>query len=259
MGTDDAGTRMGTDDAGTRMGANGPRIVPEPSPAMAAVVADLLWPTSLTTALLHDEVRSRLLDLLRRLLAARRSMVLQWEPAPTSSPAPRAHPAPATYTVWCANAAGALHTTGQEVPACATPLPLVAALGSGMLVERPQESGAVDPALARLLGPAPALLLPLAESSWGVGGDILVLSLDAMPREGELTLALALARRGAAVLSGASGADRALPSGGRAARRYAAHDAQVLPAQLLSPRDEESCRWNRGHGRGRYRATEPPL
>jgi DNA-binding NarL/FixJ family response regulator len=60
-----------------------------------------------------------------------------------------------------------------------------------------------------------------------------------MPRDGELTLALALARRAAVVLASTSSADRALPSGGRAARRHATHDAQTLPAQLLSPRERE--------------------
>src|SRR5438874_8876742 len=90
----------------------GIRLVPEPSRAMTALVAGLLSPTTLTLDMQRDEVQARLLDLLRHLLATRRTTVLQWE---------HEH---ASYTVWRDDAAGVLHNTGDTVPAQAAPLPL---------------------------------------------------------------------------------------------------------------------------------------
>src|SRR5919201_1469698 len=110
-------------------GAADIHIVPEPSRAMTALVADLLWPTTRTPNLQRDEVRGRLLGLLRHLLAARHIAVLQWERGR------------ACYTVWRADAAGVLQNTGDTVPAQATPLPLVAAQGTGVLVGSPRQSG----------------------------------------------------------------------------------------------------------------------
>ena len=72
----------------------GIRLVPEPSRAMTALVAGLLSPTTLTLDMQRDEVRGRLLGLLRHLLAARRITVLQWEHEQRS------------YTVWRDDAAG---------------------------------------------------------------------------------------------------------------------------------------------------------
>jgi DNA-binding CsgD family transcriptional regulator len=206
-------------------GAADIHMVPEPSRAMTALVAGLLWPTTLTPDLQRDEVRGRLLGLLRHLLAARRSTMLQWERER------------ACYTVWRADAAGVLRATGDTVPAQAAPLPLVAAQGTGVLVERPRQSGQVDPTVAQVLGVLPALLAPLP----GAHGqdDILALSLGAVPREGELALALALMRRAAAVLSGTPGDHRPLVSGGRASRGHRAqgHLTPVTPG--LSPRERE--------------------
>jgi DNA-binding CsgD family transcriptional regulator len=123
------------------------------------------------------------------------------------------------------------------VPAQAAPLPLVAAQGTGVLVARPRQSGQVDPAVAQLLGVLPALLAPLP----GAHGedDILALSLSAVPREGELALALALVRRAAGVLSGTPGDDRPLVSGGRASGGLRAQ-GHLTPVTLgLSPRERE--------------------
>jgi DNA-binding CsgD family transcriptional regulator len=200
-------------------------MVPEPSRNMTALVADLLWPTTLTPDVQRDEVRGRLLGLLRHLLAARHITVLQWE-----------HKR-ACYTVWRADAAGVLQNTGDTVPAKAVPLPLVTAQGIGVLVERPRQSGQVDPAVAQLLGALPTLLAPLP----GEHGeeDILALSLGAVPREGELALALALIRRAAAVLAGTPGDHRPLVSGGRASRGLRAQ-GHLTPVTLgLSPRERE--------------------
>src|SRR5437899_11068167 len=105
--------------------AAGLHLVPEPSRVMTALVADLLWPTSLDPALQREEVRGRLLGLLRHLLAARRITVLQREHAHTS------------YAVWRADAAGVLQPTGDIVPVQAAPLPFVTALGGGVLLEHP--------------------------------------------------------------------------------------------------------------------------
>jgi DNA-binding CsgD family transcriptional regulator len=205
--------------------AAGIHMVPAPSCAMTAMVAGLLWPTTLTPEMQHDEVRGRLLGLLRHLLAARCITVLEWGHG-------RAY-----YTVWRADAAGVLQNTGDTVPAQAAPLPLVTGQGTGVLVERPQESGQVDPAVAQLLGSLPALLAPLPGEHRGE--DILALSLSAMPREGELALALALMRRASAVLSGTPDDHRPLVSGGRASRRLRAqgHLTPVTPG--LSPRERE--------------------
>jgi DNA-binding CsgD family transcriptional regulator len=193
-------------------------LVPEPSRTLTALVADLLWPTTRTPDVQRDEVRGRLLGLLRHLLAAHHITVLQWEHERTC------------YTVWRADAAGVLQNTGDTVPAQAVPLPLVAAHGTGVLVERPGQSGQVDPAVAQLLAPLP-----------GEHGeeDILALSLGAVPREGELALALALIRRAAAVLSGTPGDHRPLVSGGRASRGLRAQ-GHLTPVTLgLSPRERE--------------------
>ena len=205
--------------------AAGIHMVPEPSRTMTALVADLLWPTTRPPDVQRDEVRGRLLGLLRHLLAARGITVLRWEHERTC------------YTVWRADASGVLQHTGDTVPAQAAPLPLVAAQGTGVLVERPWECGQIDPSVAQLLGALPALLAPLP----GAHGedDILALSLSAVPREGELALALALIRRAAAVLAGTAGDDRPLVSGGRASRGLRAQ-AHLIPATLgLSPRERE--------------------
>jgi DNA-binding CsgD family transcriptional regulator len=203
----------------------GVRLVPEPSRAMTALVAGLLSPTTLTPSQQRDEVRGRLLGLLRYLLAARRTMVLLGE---------RAH---ASYTVWHDDATGVLHNTGDMVPAQAAPLPLVTAYGAAVLVERPRESGQIDCSVAQLLGPLPALLaaLPGAHRE----DDILALSLGAVPGESELALALALTRRAATVLAGLPGTHRTRPSGGRAARQ-ARTPGRLTPVALgLSPRERE--------------------
>lgn len=209
-------------------GVAGLRLLPEPSRAMTAVVAGLLWPTTMTPAVQRDEVRGRLLDLLRHLLGAQRLTVLQREPSPSP------------YTVWRADASGVLHNTGETVPAQAVPLPLVAMQGTGVLIERIHESGQVDPAVAELLGALPALLAPLPGNYSGDGeDDILAVSLSAVPHEGELALALALLRRAATVLVQVPRAQRTLRSGGRAPRHLGAHD-DPPPANLgLSPRERE--------------------
>jgi DNA-binding CsgD family transcriptional regulator len=205
--------------------AAGIRLVPEPSRAMTALVAGLLSPTTLTLGMQRDEVRRRLLGLLRHLLATRRTMVLQWESAHTS------------YTVWHDGATGILHNTGDTVPAQAAPLPLVTAQAAVVLVERPRESGQIDCSVAQLLGALPALLAPLP----GAHGrdDILVLSLDAVPDEGELALALALMCHAATVLAGPAGAHHTRPSGGRAARQPRTQGRLTPVALGLSPRERE--------------------
>src|SRR3954462_5220604 len=71
-------------------------LVPEPSPAIAALVADLLWPAALSPSLQCDEVREGLVGLLRHLLAARCVCVLHWGPE--------------HFTVWRAEA-GCLNDT----------------------------------------------------------------------------------------------------------------------------------------------------
>src|SRR4051812_7670928 len=206
-------------------GAAGIRLMPEPSRATTALVAGLLSPTTLTLDMQRDEVRGRLLGLLRHLLAARRITVLQWEHEYLF------------YRVWRADAAGVLHNTGATVLARAAPLPLVTAQGASVLVERPRESGPIDPSVAQLLGTPPALLVPLP----GVHrrGDILALSLGTVPREGELALALALVRRAATVLAGPPGAHHTRPSSGRAACQPHAQ-GRLTPVTLgLSPRERE--------------------
>src|SRR5437763_1011254 len=205
--------------------AAGIRLVPEPSRAMTALVAGLLPPTTLPLGMQRDEVRGRLLGLLRRLLATRRTMVLQWE---------HAH---ASYTVWHDDATGVLHNTGDTVPAQAAPLPLVTAQGAAVLVERPRESRQIDCSVSHLLGALPALLAPLSGAHGG--DDILALSLGAVPGEGELALALALMRHAATVLAGPSGAHHTRPSGGRAARQPHTQGRLTPVALGLSPRERE--------------------
>jgi DNA-binding CsgD family transcriptional regulator len=205
--------------------AAGVFLVPEPSRAVTALVAGLLSPTTLTLDMQRDEMRGRLLGLLHHLLAARRTMVLQWE---------HAH---ASYTVWHDDATGVLHNTGNTVPAQAAPLPLVTAHGAAVLVERPQESGQISCSVAQLLGALPALLAPLPRARGG--NDILALSLGAVPGESELALALALMRRAATVMAGPPGAHHTQPSGGRAARQPRTQGCPIPVALGLSPRERE--------------------
>jgi DNA-binding CsgD family transcriptional regulator len=192
---------------------------------MTALVAGLLSPTTLTLDMQRDEVRGRLLGLLRHLLATRRTMVLQWE---------HAH---ASYTVWHDDAAGILHNTGDTVAAQAAPLPLVTAQGAAVLVEHPWESGPIDCSVAQLLGALPALLAPLPRARGG--NDILALSLGAVPGESELALALALMRRAATVMVGPPSAHHTQPSGGRAARQPRTQGRLIPVALGLSPRERE--------------------
>src|SRR5947209_7209539 len=125
----------------------GIRMVPEPSPAIAALVADLLWPAVLSPSLQRDEVRDRLVGLLRDLLAARRVWLLQWGPA--------------HFTVW-RDDAGHLNDTTATIGAQASPLPLITLQRTSMLIARPHGNGQVDAALGRLLGHAPAVLMSLS-------------------------------------------------------------------------------------------------
>src|SRR5919197_4648743 len=88
----------------------GIRMVPEPSPAIAALVADMLCPAVFSPSLQRDEVRDRLVGLLRDLLAARRVWLLRWGPA--------------HFTVWCDDA-GRLNDTATTIGAQASPLPFI--------------------------------------------------------------------------------------------------------------------------------------
>jgi DNA-binding CsgD family transcriptional regulator len=199
---------------------------------MTAVVAGLLWPATVTPAVQREEVRGRLLDLVRHLLAARRVIVLQWEPATAS------------YRAWRADYMGALQDTGERVSAQATPLPLVTLQGVGVLIERLHETGQVDPAVAELLGALPALIAPLPGDHSGVGeGDLLALALGSVPHEGELALALALLRRAALVLARPPDAHVPLRSGGRsAARPSSVPDGPPATGIGLSTREREVVR-----------------
>jgi DNA-binding CsgD family transcriptional regulator len=195
---------------------------------MTGVVAGLLWPTTLTPAVQRDEVRLRLLDLLRHLLAAHRLIVLRWEPSSLS------------YTAWQDDAADVLQNTGKSIPAQAVPLPLVTMQGVGVLVERLHGAGQVDPAVVELLGALPALLVPLpGEHSESGEDDILALCLDAVPHEGELAIALALLRRAATVLEHPHIVQRSPRPSGRAARHVGAPSTPSAAELGLSPRERE--------------------
>jgi DNA-binding CsgD family transcriptional regulator len=209
-------------------GAPGLRLLSEPSPAMIAVVTGLLWPGALTPAVQRDEVRLRLLDLLRHLLAAHRLIVLRWEPSSVS------------YTAWHADSVGALQITGKSIPAQAVPLPLVTMQGVGVLIERLHGAGQVDPAMVELLGALPALLVPLpGEHSENGEDDILALCVDAVPPEGELALALALLRRAATVLEHPHIVQRPPRPSGRAARHAGVASTPPSTDLGLSPRERE--------------------
>lgn len=216
----------------------GIRMVPEPSPAIAALVADLLWPALLSSSLQRDEVRKRLVGLLRDLLAARRVWLLQWGPA--------------HFTVWC-DEAGRLNDTTATIRAQASPLPLITLQRAGVLIARPHGNVQVDAALVRLLGHAPAVLMSLPPEHERV--DVLAVSLGTIPSDAELVLALALMRGAGVALAGWRDTQPTPPAGdqtawrlhphpqslagGQTAWRLHPHPPQTPTAGTLSPRERD--------------------
>jgi DNA-binding NarL/FixJ family response regulator len=197
-------------------------MVPEPSPAIAALVADLLWPTVLSPSLQRDEVRDRLVGLLRHLLAARRVWLLQWGPA--------------HFTVW-RDEAGRLTDTTATIGAQASPLPFITVQRASMLIARPHGNGQVDAALRRLLGHAPAVLMSLPPEQERV--DVLAVSLGTIPSDAELVLALALVRSADVALAGRRDIQPKPPAGGQTAWRLHPHPPQTPTAGTLSPRERD--------------------
>jgi DNA-binding CsgD family transcriptional regulator len=197
-------------------------MVPEPSPAVAALVADLLRPTVLSPWLQRDEVRDRLVGLLRNLLAARRVWLLQWGPA--------------QFTVWC-DEAGRLNDTTATIGAQASPLPFITLQRASMLIARPHGNGQVDAALGRLLGHAPTVLMSLPPEHERV--DVLAVSLRTIPSDAELVLALALMRNAEVALAGRRDTQPKPPAGGQTAWRLHPHPPQTPTAGTLSPRERD--------------------
>jgi DNA-binding CsgD family transcriptional regulator len=203
----------------------GIRLVPEPSPAIAALVADLLWPAVLSPSLQRDEMRNRLVGLLRDLLAARRVWLLQWGPA--------------HFTVRC-DEAGRLNDTTATIGAQASPLPLITSQRASMLIARPHRNAQVDAALGRLLGHAPAVLVSLPPEHERV--DVLAVSLGTIPSDAELVLALALLRGADVALAGRRDTQPKPPAGGRGgcmAWRLHPHPPRTATAGTLSPRERD--------------------
>ena len=210
--------------AAGRAGA-GIHILPEPSPTVTALITDLLWPATSVVTWRRDEVRDRLVQVIRPLLSARHAWVLQWGPA--------------DYTV-VRDDAGSHDDTPTAIEPQASPLPLLTSQCAGVLIENPDDDKQADVSLGRLLGHAPAVLLPLPSNCERV--DVLALSLEAIPSAGELALALALVRGADAALSRQPGqpATGAWPP----ANSRGALDRDVFPlptstTQPLSPRERE--------------------
>ena len=200
----------------------GIRMVPEPSPAVAALVADLVRPAVFSPSLQRDEGRDRLVGLLRDLLAARRVWLLRWGPA--------------HFTVWCDDA-GRLDDTTATIGAQASPLPFITVQRAGVLIARPHGNGQVDAALRRLLGHAPAVLMSLPPEHERV--DVLAVSLGTIPSDADLVLALALVRSADVALAGRRDTQPKPPAGGQTAWRLHPHPLQTPMAGTLSPRERD--------------------
>ncbi len=193
------------------------RVVPEPSTSLSTLFADLMRPPARALPLRGDEMRGRLVGALRHLLKALSIFILRWE---------RTH-----FTVWREEAEH-LVATMDTIFSQARPLPLVTAQHAGVLIEHPQR---IDGALARLLGPAPAALLPLPSERDTI--EVLALSLSDVPSDADLGLAVALVRGADAALSSQPVSPVTLPLSGRTAQLPDAHPCGSI--QTLSPRERQ--------------------
>jgi DNA-binding CsgD family transcriptional regulator len=86
-----------------------------------------------------------------------------------------------------------------------------------VLIARPRGNVQVDAALGRLLGQAPAVLMPLPTKRERV--DVLAVGLGLIPNDAELMLALALVRGADVALAGRRDTQLKSPAGGRMAWR----------------------------------------
>jgi DNA-binding CsgD family transcriptional regulator len=199
---------------------DGLRIVPEPAATATTLFADLMQPPTRDSQLHRDEMRQRLEGALRHLLKARSVLILRWE---------HTH-----FTVWHEEAE-LLVETMDTMCSQASPLPLVTAQHAGVLIEHPHQSRQIDGTLARLLGPTPALLMPLPSGPDTI--EVLVLSLTDVPSDADLELALALVRGADVVLSSQPDTSVILPSSGSPV--HLPSDQPCASIQALSPRERE--------------------
>jgi DNA-binding CsgD family transcriptional regulator len=137
--------------------------------------------------------------------------------------------------VWREDAEHLVDTT-DTIDAQAGPLPLITAQRSGVLIAHPLGNEQIDAALGRLLGPDPAVLVPLPSQNERI--EVLALSLTDVPSDADLELALALVRGADVALSDRPDAQGTLPFSGCAVQRLNAHYGSRT-IQALSPRERE--------------------
>jgi DNA-binding CsgD family transcriptional regulator len=199
-----------------------------PSRAHLALVTDLLWPRAEDPDARRDEVIGRLAVLVHDLLAAQRAMLLRWDGAHHR------------YAIEIADSDGSLHKVGLTVGGASTPLPALARLRRGLVIDRPSENPVLDRQLDYLLGDTSAMLLPINTQGAIVG--VLALRLAAPPRTGEAQLALVLAHHATAIISGQLAMPSAQPVRARDMQVPRSLDSLGLEDIPLSPREQAVVR-----------------
>jgi DNA-binding CsgD family transcriptional regulator len=205
-------------------------------------VDGLLRPRADDPAARRDEVLSRLAGLLRSLFAAQSLTLLQWEARDNR------------YIIRPLDPESNLVDGEGTIRADALPLSIVTGMQIGLLIEDPSASRHIDMALRQVLGHGPALLLPVTRGSMVIG--VLALHLLGIPADGEMALALALARQAAL-----ASADDAVGAGSqegtdRPRRLPRVQDSSARGIATLSPREREVVRLLAGGLRNKEIAAE---
>ena len=204
------------------------RLVQLPAPALHAFVGGLFHPRADDPTAWRDEVLSRLAGLLRSLFAAQSLTVLQWEARDDR------------YIIRLLDPEGNLVDADGTIRADAPPLPILTGMQIGLLIEDPSASRHIDIALRQVLGHGPALLLPVTRGPMVIG--LLALHLLGIPADGEMALALALARQAALASAGDPDSAGSQERKGRARRLPRMRDSWAEGTAALSPREREVVR-----------------
>jgi DNA-binding CsgD family transcriptional regulator len=166
--------------------------------------------------------------MLRSLFAAQSLTVLQWEARDNR------------YIIRLLDPEGNLVDADSTIRADAPPLPILTGMQIGLLIEDPSASRHIDIALRQVLGQGPALLLPVTRGPMVIG--LLALHLLGIPADGEMALALALARQAALASAGDPDSAGSQERKGRARRLPRMRDSWAEGTAALSPREREVVR-----------------